>query len=75
MRRGRILIFLVLIVIVGLVVLALALNQFGGLVPGPVAATPGNLQTGLLCRAKYPSRNNNYTRHAGYFFSASGKCS
>lgn len=37
MRRGRILIFLVLIVIVGLVVLALALNQFGGLVPNPVA--------------------------------------
>jgi Flp pilus assembly protein CpaB len=30
MRRGRILIFLVLIVIVGLVVLALAFNQFGG---------------------------------------------
>jgi len=35
MRRGRILIFLVLIVIVGLVVLALAFNQFGG-VPGVV---------------------------------------
>jgi len=31
MRRGRILIFLVLIVIVGLVVLALAFNQFGGI--------------------------------------------
>ncbi|PWB77956.1 MAG: hypothetical protein C3F07_01190 [Anaerolineales bacterium] len=38
MRRGRILIFLVLIVIVGLVVLFLAFNQFGG---GTVAvATP-----------------------------------
>jgi len=37
MRRGRILIFLVLIVIVGLVVLALAFNQFGGLISGPVA--------------------------------------
>jgi pilus assembly protein CpaB len=37
MRRGRILIFLVLIVIVGLVVLALAFNQFGGGVPGVVA--------------------------------------
>ncbi len=40
MRRGRILIFLVLIVIVGLVVLALAFNQFGGIqgvVPTEVA--------------------------------------
>ena len=44
MRRGRILIFLVLIVIVGLVVLALALNQFGSLVPGPVAATPATFK-------------------------------
>jgi len=40
MRRGRILIFLVLIVIVGLVVLALAFSQFGGIqgvVPTEVA--------------------------------------
>ena len=44
MRRGRILIFLVLIVIVGLVVLALAFNQFGGLVPSPVAATQANFK-------------------------------
>ncbi len=36
MRRGRILIFLVLIVIVGLVVLALAFSQFGGGIQGVV---------------------------------------
>lgn len=37
MRRGRILIFLVLIVVVGLGLLALAWTQFGGLTPAPVA--------------------------------------
>lgn len=37
MRRGRILIFLVLIVVVGLGLLALAWTQFGGLTPAPQA--------------------------------------
>ena len=37
MRRGRILIFLVLIVVVGLGLLALAWTQFGGLNPAPAA--------------------------------------
>lgn len=37
MRRGRILIFLVLIVVVGLGLLALAWTQFGGLNPAPVS--------------------------------------
>ncbi len=59
MRRGRIFIFLALILIIGLAVAALVFRQFFG--AGSTAAeTAANNCPNLYCRTKYSSGRTNH---------------
>ena len=66
MRRGRILLFLVLIVLVGLAVLALVFTQFNA-TPTPTQAAFTDV---FYAAQNIPQGNNDHQRDAGNIFNS-----